>query len=260
MPHSKPMCTATLLLLPASENFSTGTPAAFRLVTNRDELHDRNAAFPPQARRFGSRAALLPIDPTSDGTWVAVNDAGLAITLLNLNLGDAQPSPAGRSSRGAVIPSLMHHATAADAAAQARQLDAASMMPFRLLIADGRESFVVRSDGGAVTVADPQPAAQSAMLTSSGLGDDRVESPRRELFEASDFRTAADQDAFHRHRWPDRPHLSVAMHRDDARTVSRTVVEVTANAVAMTYTPIDFDGTEGEPVSVSLPRYAEASA
>ena len=244
------MCTATLLPLESP---------GFRLVTNRDEQHTRLPAIPPQVRQFGTRQALLPVDPSSDGTWVAVNDVGLAITLLNLNLGDAQPSPAGRTSRGAVIPSLMHHANATDAARQAAEIDGASMMPFRLLIADGRSAYVVRSDGGAVAVNPIQPAGRPAMLTSSGLGDHLVETPRRELFHAQGFATPADQDAFHQHRWADRPELSVRMHREDARSVSRTVVEVSADAVRVTYTPIDFEGEEGRPEVFSLPRVAEAS-
>ncbi|MEM7625183.1 MAG: NRDE family protein [Planctomycetota bacterium] len=249
------MCTATLLPLPTADDAT-----AFRLVTNRDEQHARAPAISPEVRRYGRRAVLMPVDPSSDGTWVAANDAGLAITLLNLNLGDAQPDPVGRSSRGAVVPSLMHHAAAADAAAEAERIDAAAMMPFRLLVADGRAAFVVRSDGTVLTISAINPAGRPTMLTSSGLGDHLVATPRRELFHASDFKTPDDQDAFHRHRWPDRPHLSVAMHREDARTVSRTVVEVSADVVTMAYTPIAFDGTNGETASATLPRRAEASA
>ncbi|MEL7087152.1 MAG: hypothetical protein AAGL98_01720, partial [Planctomycetota bacterium] len=113
---------------------------------------------------------------------------------------------------------------------------------------------------GAVAVHPIHPVGRPAMLTSSGLGDHLVETPRRELFHAGPFRTPADQDAFHGHRGADRPELSVFMHRDDARTVSRTAVEVAADAVVMAYTPIDFAGVEGEPSVATLPRLAEASA
>ena len=120
---------------------------------------------------------------------------------------------------------------------------------------------MVRADGRDVRVdAGPRGAAIAMMLTSSGLGDHLVEGPRRTLFDADPPRTAAAQDAFHRHRWADRLPLSVAMHRDDARTVSRTVVEVTPEAVTMTYTPVRDDGTEGPAVTASLPRHAGVSA
>jgi len=61
--------------------------------------------------------------------------------------------------------------------------------------------------------------------------------------------SASAQDAFHTHQWPDRPEISVFMERSDARTVSRTRVEVGPRAVTMRYEPID-----GEPATISLDR------
>jgi hypothetical protein len=84
-------------------------------------------------------------------------------------------------------------------------------------------------------------------FVSSGLGDALVE-PRLALFEEMVVRTgatAAAQDEFHAHRWPDRPQVSVMMTRADARTVSVCRVEVDARpaqspgwAVKMTYVPV----------------------
>jgi len=54
--------------------------------------------------------------------------------------------------------------------------------------------------------------------------------------------SAATQDRFHAHSWPDRPELSVLMSRADARTVSITAVEVLPGhglpSVTMAYTPV----------------------
>lgn len=252
-PRTPAMCTATLLPI-----FSG--PTGLRLVTSRDEKHARAAALPPRQNRFGPRAALLPIDPIGGGTWVAVNDAGVVVTLLNLNPEGARPVPADPISRGGVIPALMHHATAAAAAAQAGRFDAHAMLPFRLLIADDRSVAVVSADGRSIRVTPQAVRSDPLMLTSSGLGDRVVEGPRRALFEADAPCTATAQDRFHRHRWADRPQVSVAMHRADARTVSRTVVEVLPEAVTMTYTRVALDGTEGPAVTASLPRDAGASA
>jgi hypothetical protein len=76
------------------------------------------------------------------------------------------------------------------------------------------------------------------MLTSCGLGDHLVQTPRRELFEAfvrSGAMTAQVQDAFQQHRWSDRPHVSVRMNRGDARTVSYTVIELGPAAARVWY-------------------------
>jgi len=88
-------------------------------------------------------------------------------------------------------------------------------------------------------------------LVSSGLGDTLVR-PRLELFDQEVLNpgvTPARQDAYHAHRWPDRPEISVAMERAAARTVSRTIVEVVPARVTMRYIPIG-----GEPAELTLTR------
>ena len=109
------MCTVTVV--PGRE--------AIRLACNRDELRSRAAALPPQVRQFGPRRALLPVDPTSGGTWVAANDAGLAMTLLNVNPGNGLGTSAARLSRGNIIPALLHADRPLAAAFSALALDAA---------------------------------------------------------------------------------------------------------------------------------------
>jgi hypothetical protein len=49
------------------------------------------------------------------------------------------------------------------------------------------------------------------------------------------FSTPAAQDAFHRHSWEGREHVSVQMSRAEARTVSRTTVELSRRGARMTY-------------------------
>ena len=79
------MCTLTILPLGG---------ASTRLAFNRDEQRTRPAALPPQVRQFGGRTALMPVDPVSDGTWLAVNDAGLVLALHNVNPpGGSAPLP-----------------------------------------------------------------------------------------------------------------------------------------------------------------------
>jgi hypothetical protein len=100
--------------------------------------------------------------------------------------------------------------------------------------------------------------AVALLFTSSGLGDWRVEWPRRELFEQmlhrGDGNWPARHDAFHRHRWAGRPELSVWMSRAEARTVSRTTIEIGPECAAPTYTAVDADhGAEAEPVTLTLP-------
>ena len=70
------MCTVTLI----------PRPQGFRLAVNRDEQRTRPPATPPRVFQHAPQQALYPLDPPSAGTWVAVTNAGLALTLLNQKL------------------------------------------------------------------------------------------------------------------------------------------------------------------------------
>ena len=85
------MCTVTIITVDsaaqcAPDSGSAARGKGIRLACNRDELRTRPAALPPIIRTFGNRKAIMPVDPISNGTWIAVNDAGIAATLLNVNL------------------------------------------------------------------------------------------------------------------------------------------------------------------------------
>ena len=131
------------------------------------------------------------------------------------------------------------------------------MMPFRLVACDGRSLMLWRSTE-VIDEAEVEPwSGQPVMFTSSGLGDHLVEGPRRALFDdwfgddASAY--AEEQAAFHRHQWPGQEHLSVCMHREDARTVSYTVVDVRPDGVEMVYHP-DRPDLEAQNIAATLQR------
>ncbi len=251
------MCTLSIIPI------QVGSDIGIRLVFNRDERRARPAAAPPQQRRFGERAALLPIDAVSGGTWIAVNDAGLAMMLLNVNPPaaalHASPSlslpTSPRKSRGHIIPALLHQSTVDAAVQQALSLRAADYPAFRLIIASTCGSIELASDGSVIRCGAAVLPGRLGMFTSSGLGDHRVDPPRRKLFEQmlGDGRHCPrTQDAFHQHQWPDRAHLSVNMIRPDARTVSRAIVELTGDRASMTYASLDENGGEFDRSAHSL--------
>ena len=211
-----------------------------RLACNRDEQRSRPTALLPRVHPFGPRQAVLPVDPASGGTWIAANDAGLALRILNVSSRDAGETIAAPRSRGTIIPELLPCDTLATAVTRGLRLDARLFAPFRLVLVDDREVAELRSDGDRVGLVRHAPLDEPLLFTSSGLGDHRVERPRQRLFAELVGRPddgPAGQDAFHRHHWPDRPHLSVCMHRADARTVSHTAITLGPNAVQLVYHP-----------------------
>ncbi len=206
-----------------------------RLVANRDEQRSRANALPPRLVDRDGVRVIEPIDAASGGTWVAVNEFGVAFALLNVN--PAAPFQAGTHSRGEIVAALAALDSIEDVVAAMTTLDHGQYSPFRLICADGERAIEIAPY---LSLRRPHALDSPVMFTSSGLGDDRVEGPRRMLFDelvvGQDPREMIDrQDSFHAHRWSNAPHLSVFMSRDDACTVSRTVIEVRERSVAMTY-------------------------
>lgn len=222
------MCTVSALRLPGD---------VIRVAVNRDELLTRAAALPPVVRRIGGRRAVMPVDPVSDGTWVAASESGLIMALLNYNSPGRQ-GVAGPRSRGVIIPMLLDQETARAAAAMTMSLSPWSFGPFRLVLLNHDTCAEVTSDGQELGLRLHGGRRQAVLFTSSGLGDHLVEGPRAELFGLmlSGGRVSAQaQDWFHRHQWADRPELSVRMRRADARTVSTTIVEMGPEGISMSY-------------------------
>ena len=219
-----------------------------RIAFNRDESRQRGVARPPEFRACGIRRAVMPIDPDSGGTWIAANDAGLVTALLNI-YGD-EPSDRSREkqkrSRGEIVPQLMACSTFDEMVAwltpAARFADYAA---FRLVLTDGHRLVEIQAQNRSVIQNPIVHVAKPLMFTSSGLGDALVDPPRRRLFDSL-FTPGSDkwaaQDTFHRHQWPDRPEVSVRMSRNDARTVSLTVIDWSDDQVEMTYFPAAADG------------------
>lgn len=229
------MCTVTVIPLPAGR---ARAPAglAYRVAANRDELRTRSPALPPMRHDAFGRAAGWPVDRDAGGTWIGANDAGLTLCLLNAHPKDLPvPGPHGPlRSRGEIVPLLMGHAIALDSARALARLDLGAYAPFRLIGVDGLRIVEALWDRRRLTVGEHAMAARC--IVSSGLGDHLV-MPRMELFDEMISRAGATpdtQDAFHAHRWPDKPEISVRMSRADARTMSTTVVEV-GDRVRMTH-------------------------
>ncbi len=263
------MCTLSMI----RSDLQPGPPHV-RIVMNRDEQRTRPASLPPTLRVIDGTSIIMPIDPASGGTWIAATSRGLVLAILNANPGMSTYAGArglafsGRRSRGEIIPALAGSATLCDAAESLRSFIAREYPPFLVIALDAQECFVARSDGSALTLDPIVSVPDAEVWSSSGLGDDRVIGPRRELFFSTLTRTPGSrfraQEQFHQHAWPDRPEISVLMRRADARTFSRTVLDLFPALVRMTCDHLDEQlRPEGSGVTLELPlarTHAEQSA
>lgn len=223
------MCTVTVV----------PTVDGFRMRCNRDERRDRTYALPPILHTQPHRRAILPTDPAGPGSWIGVNDAGIAAALLNRTLDSAEPIDSEvQHSRGLIVPKLLDCASLAEAIAVASRLNLREFNPFRIVVVQGAAAAVATSDGAGMSV-ESTTLSRPMMLTSSSLGDALVERPRRTLFDrmfsGEQPTWLPAQGRFHRHQWTRRREISVRMERGDALTVSHTVVRVNSNAIELRY-------------------------
>jgi hypothetical protein len=232
------------------------TASGFRLMCNRDELTTRPPALLPRVRQLGAISATYPIDPWSGGTWVAVNDAGLAVTLLNRSAsprwrtgtpGMARPAAVPRTrvfrSRGQIVPRLVSAATLPAVLQGIRLLQPAEYAGFHIVAIQGDELVLATSNGTTIDITEGR-LWRPMMFTSSSLGDDAAERFRRPLFETLVLQSTdpvIGQRHFHAHRWPHCPSFSVRMSRADARTVSQSIVSVDRTAGDFQYEPFAAD-------------------
>lgn len=265
------MCTVSIIPRPRTL-YPGGGLTGFRLVCNRDEQRDRADADTPRWRDLQGHAgrAIWPADGEAGGTWIAANQHGLTLCLLNRNPTPTPTLPtAGLVSRGRIIPLLLQQVSSAATGSQIARitgdLDLDAFAPFRLIAVDPRVAeagFVHELDWDRTTFNVRTHAVAPVCFASSGLGDERV-TGRLDLFESMVIGAGATpeaQDLFHGHSWADRPEISVMMSRRDARTVSMTHVDVEPGAAAggvsvrMQYRPVlaDVGGSVEIPAIRSL--------
>lgn len=215
----------------------------FRVMCNRDELRSRPPASAPVVYRGATTTSIWPVDPVSGGTWIGVNDAGLALVLLNRKDGGGCVPASPSESRGTVIPRLLEKSTVESVIDAALRSIPSRLAPHTLVALQHTRAV-------SITIAGSRPVvrwhdlSRPHLFTSSSLGDDLATLWRSPLFARlveHSGNAPRGQAAFHYHRWTALPEISVRMARADATTVSVTTVEVRSDRIQMHY-----DALEGE--------------
>ncbi|HRC86033.1 MAG TPA: NRDE family protein, partial [Thermoanaerobaculia bacterium] len=82
------------------------TAEGYQLFGNRDESRSRRQALPPRRAEQDGVAYLAPVDADAGGTWIAANELGVTLTLLNFYQADA----VGLGQGIAGLPQQVDHA------------------------------------------------------------------------------------------------------------------------------------------------------
>ncbi len=236
------MCTLTFI----------PKPRGFLLAMNRDDRYSRPPAIAPDVYQSGSQQALYPVEPGS-GTWIAVNQAGLAFAILNWSL----PQGDKLHSRGEIIPRLAACATLEVVTRELSVINLAGTLPFRLIaISANQEEIREHLWNGSVQQVNLRPWKLTHWF-SSGRGDDLAERSRRPICEAADADPAAGTiewlRSLHRSHAPEQGAFSICVHREDAGTLSYTEVHCNAERVSMAYSP-GYPCQSTSITTVTLPR------
>jgi hypothetical protein len=235
------MCTATWMR----------RPGRYSLFFNRDELLTRAEAAPPRRRDDGSARWLAPEDGDSGGTWLAVNEAGVTVALLN---GLPRELAAGVRSRGLLVRDLASAQDPDEVERRVRAADLDRVRPFGLLVlAPAPPARVLEWDGEELVV--DAEAERRVPLISSSFDETEVGRRRRDEFDrvVGDDPTALRLLDYHHSHTNGPSAYSVCMHREEACTRSFARVDVSAELVTMTYhagSPCE----EGREVTVELER------
>jgi hypothetical protein len=206
------------------------------LFFNRDERLSRLPAEPPAARETSGVRYLSPLDGDFGGTWLAANEYGLTLGILNRYRVAGYEPPARPRSRGLVLLDLIAHSSARDAMAALEREDLGSVQPFTLIVVDpGQPTRLAAWDGHSLTAATHR--SPGLLLTSSSVTEPEVAAARRTAFAAVEAVTEESLFALHRSHIPERGRRSVCMHRDDAETQSLTQVCVSRDSVRLAHIP-----------------------
>ena len=241
----QPMCT--LSFIPNKRGYVVGM--------NRDEQHLRTRSFPPAI--FGN--AIYPYEPSTKGTWLAINSAGLTLALLNKN--EDGPLPVKLRSRGDLIPALISAESLADVHRRLLEVGFKGMWPFRLIAISGNEREVCEWSRG-TDLTKNHYDWQPRHWFSSGMSDAEATRLRTTVVEDSWRQPNAGSlswlRALHQSHEPQRGAFSICVHRADASSVSYSEIVYEDGSATFRYasgSPCQYTAFESE---LSLPAKAAA--
>ncbi|MCC7013237.1 MAG: NRDE family protein [Planctomycetes bacterium] len=211
----------------------------FELFFNRDEQRTRAKAKAPFVHERAGRRWIAPTDTAGGGTWIGVNEFGLAVALLNGFLrGDQGERP--WTTRGELVESVLDAKNVREVEVRLRKRHLERFRSFTLVAVEPAAPALVASWDGQELALD-QRFDGHPPICSSSLDPNGATRARRELFSELQARHGGIDsgllELFHRSHGPERGALSPCMHRDDAATQSFTRIAVDAERVELHYTP-----------------------
>jgi Transport and Golgi organisation 2 len=208
------------------------------LVCNRDERHTRKPALGPTIAELRGVRYIAPVDGDHGGSWIGVNKFGLTLCLLNRYEAALEPVRNEYVSRGLLLTDLLDCTDTKQIECRLSEAQLETFRPFTMLgLGINDSAMVVEWTGLKASI--QANAETMCPLISSSYEESRIAEMRQREFKrlvsSAGSVSPAILDRFHRSHKPERGPLSVCMHRDDAATVSMSVITVTSRAIEFCY-------------------------
>ena len=207
------------------------------LLCNRDERHTRKPAHGPQLHNAHWVPLIAPVDGDHGGSWIGVNHFGVTLCLLN-RYGDSMEEPERDfTSRGLLLLELMHCRDRSEFQKFLSEIDLRNFRPFTLAMMSAAEPAMLVHWTGQESIFHPD-AESELPLVSSSLSEPEVGKLRKEHFQSllgGKTPNVAVLNEYHRSHFPNRGPYSVCMHREDAGTVSLSVITVGKEQIEFSY-------------------------
>jgi hypothetical protein len=206
----------------------------YQLFCNRDEKKTRAEASGPRVYTRDGVRFVAPRDNQAGGTWIALNECGVTLCVLNgVPAGPVQPL----WSRGRLAWELIASRSLGDLLQGLQRCDFQRYAPFVLVgLEPGNDATVAEWNGKKLRIT---ARGESAMpLTSSSVNAAGAQTARRELLARmieEGGKRAGTFLAFHRSHHPAVGPCSPCMHRADAGTVSFTWIMVNPAEATLYY-------------------------
>src|SRR5712691_2849842 len=209
----------------------------YLLAMNRDEKIARGAGAGPEIQDLDGTTAIYPSDGAG-GTWIATNEIGTSLALLNWNDIVRRPLDIRKArSRGQIIPALGSSPRMAKLQAAFGVLDLERIQPFRLVGIFPSEQTIGEWHWDESRLTFQARRWQSRHWFSSSLSDRQAESLRRAACHnaqnESDTGSAPWLRRLHASHAGGPGPFSLCVHRNDVRTLSYSEVMVTLTSVQM---------------------------
>jgi hypothetical protein len=218
------------------------TSVGYQLFCNRDELRTRLPGVAPRLQQRHGVHYIAPLDGNHGGSWIAVNEYGMAFCLLN-RYRSTEPPGRGENpyrSRGLLLLDLVGCRCLAEVWKKIRSLQLREYPPFALVVLGYQLPAMLMDWCGRYLRLDDN-ADQAVPLVSSSFDQEGAQTSRKMLFaQLAAKRGLADSKllhTFHTSHLPLKGPYSPCMHRSDASTVSFSRISVSDGRVEFSYLP-----------------------